>query len=466
MSLFIRLVRALSIFTLIFMSYMVQLVLGKIFGRWEKDASGHEDRVLPAWLTLRKQNLDIRNAKRLLRTMLKLRGVYIKLGQVLSIMGGMLPRAYTAELESLQDAVPPHPVTEIEKAIRRSLGKGTRELFKDFDNEPLAAASLGQVHVAHLQDGTKVAVKVLYPGIRDVVAVDMRVLGIAIRVYKAFFPFNGIEKVHSALVDLLRRETDYLHEAECMTRMAKNFEDEADILFPAVVKDLTTADVLTMTFMDGIKITRFDEYEKLGIERSAVATRLVQCFYKQLFVDRFFHADPHPGNFLVLPGPNPDEPRIIVLDFGAISEVRPELVEGLVDILQGFFVEDSSLALSGFTRMGFVAEDGNKALLEKTVLTYFQKLLKIEDRTPGALMRARQNELQSLADPEVERRQLRELMRSFHYPDGWFYVERASVMLFWLCAQLDPDLDTMQVGLPYVMPLLMKRQQELSAAES
>lgn len=463
MSLFIRLVRALWIFNLIFMSYMVQLGLARIFRKWELDAKGREEPVLPAWLERRRERVDLCNARRLLKTMLKLRGVYIKLGQVLSIMGGFLPRAYTTELESLQDDVPAQPFAYVEESFIRNLGKRPIECFKSIDETPIAAASLGQVHLAYLKDGTKVAVKVLYPQIRDVIRVDMRVVRMGLSVYKKFFPFGGIERVHDALVDLLRRETDYVHEAACMSRMAKNFEDETDLLFPSVIPEFSTRDILTMTFMEGIKITRFEDYEKLGIDRVAVATRLVRSFYKQLFMDRFFHADPHPGNFLVQAGPTPEEPRIVFLDFGAISEVRTELVEGLTDILQGIFVEDSAIALRGFRRMGFVAAEGNKELLERTVMSYFQKLLKIQDRTPGALMRAKQHELESLADPEVQRRELRELMRSFQYPDGWFYAERASVMMFWLCAQIAPDLDTMQVGFPYIVPLILKRQQELTA---
>ena len=466
MSLLVRLVRALWIFSLIFTSYLVQMGIVRALRRFERDAEGRERMRLPRWVKNRKKTIDQRNARRLLRGMLSLRGVYIKLGQVLSVMGGFLPRAYGTELEQLQDAVPPQPYRVIAKTFELSLGKRPEDVYKDFDETPLAAASLGQVHVAHLHDGTKVAVKVLYPRIREVIAVDMRVVRLALRVYKWFFPFGGLERVHDALVDLLRRETDYLHEAQCMERMAANSVDDPDLLFPVVVKELTTKDVLTMTFMEGIKITKFDEYEKLGIDREAVGTKLVQTFYKSLLVDHFFHADPHPGNFLVQPGPTPEEPKLVILDFGAISEVSDELVAGMIDILQGFFTEDSKLAVVGFRRMGFVAPEGNQELLEKTVVTYFSKLLKVQARTAGALMRAKPGDLEKLADPQVERAELRELMKSFHYPDGWFYAERASVMMFWLSGQIAPDLDTLQVGFPYIAPLLLQRQMALSAANA
>jgi len=460
----LRLMRALFMFGTIFVSYMTQLAMVRVLRKWVKDENGKEKERLPDWLFRRRKRVDTKNAKRLYKGMLKLRGVFIKLGQVLSIMGGFLPRAYATELEALQDKVPPHPFKDVERAFQQSFGKSPDACFKTIEHEPIAAASLGQVHVGYTHDGTKVAVKILYPRIREIIRVDMRVLGLVIKVYKWFFPFGNIEHVHEALVDLLRRETDYIHEAACMERMAKNFAGEEDLLFPSVIKELTTKEILTMTYMEGIKITKFAEYERRGIDRTKVATRLVQSFYKQLFMDRFFHADPHPGNFLVQPGKRDgDGPKIVVLDFGAISEVGPNLVEGLLEILQSVFSGDGSMALRGFRKMGFVSEEGNRELLEQTVKTYFQKLLKLQNRTADALMKADRRDLEALADPEVERQELRELMRSFHYPEGWFYVERASVLMFWLCGQIDPKLDTMMVGVPYVMPLLMQKQMEAAA---
>jgi predicted unusual protein kinase regulating ubiquinone biosynthesis (AarF/ABC1/UbiB family) len=455
--LLVRLVRALFVFGLIFASYLVQLGLARVFGKLPPGRSALLGRELPPWLAARRKRVDAKNAKRLLRGMLRLRGVFIKLGQVLSIMGGFLPRAYTRELEQLQDSVPPHPFSDLVAACQSSFGKPPSELFRDIDEAPLAAASLGQVHVAHLHDGRKVAVKFLYPLIREIVAVDMRVVRLAMRAYRWFVPVTKIERVHESLVDLLRRETDYLHEAACMERMAKNFAGEPHIAFPDPVHELTTRDVLVMTFMNGTKITKLDDLRAQGVPTTQVAVRLIQAFYKMLFVDRFFHADPHPGNFLVEKLEGGDF-RVVVLDFGASCEAREALIDGLLECVQGVFTNDDATTLRGFFKMGFVAEGGNRELIEKTARTYFDKLLKIQDRTPAALMKQRPEDLQKLADPEVERSALQDLMRSVEYPEDWFYVERACVMMFWLCAQIDPNLDTMTAGLPYVMPLVLAKQ--------
>ena len=461
MSLFIRLVRAVLAFGVIFASYMVQLGLLKIFRRWRVNPdTGREDEHVPPWLERRQVRVDERNSRRLLSDILKLRGVYIKLGQVLSIMGGFLPAVYIKKLETLQDAVPPHPFDEIEKAFIESLGDRPEAFFRHIEREPVAAASLGQVHVAYMDDGLKVAVKVLYPGIRDVVRIDLRVIQLMVRVYKWFVPVQNIEAVHSSLVDLLRRETDYLHEADCMRRMSANFADDDHILFPEVIEEVTTADVLTMTFMEGVKITRLDEIRSLGVDLHKLGERLVKSFYKQVFVDRFFHADPHPGNFLVQPVEGSSDAKLVVLDFGAISVVDEKTVFGMVDVLRGFFEQNDNLVLRGIEDIGFVAEGGNRELLEQTVKTYFQKLLKLESYSPSVLMNSNSKELEALADPEVERRELRSLMRSVNYPDGWFYVERASVMMFWLTGQIAPELDQFQIGFPYVLPLLAQRLQK------
>jgi ubiquinone biosynthesis protein len=450
--LLIRLLRSLHAFGVILASYLVHLALVRLFGRRQKGG----DRVLPAWLVDRRKRVDKKNARRLLAAMLRLRGVFIKLGQVLSLMGGFLPRVYGKELEQLQDQVPPHPFSDLEAALRDSFGKGPDELFASIEREPLAAASLGQVHVATLHDGKKVAVKFLYPRIRGVIAVDMRVLRLAIKVYAWFIPVTKIERVHEQLVDMLRRETDYLHEAECMRRMAKSFAGDEGLAFPEPIDDRTTKDVLTMTFMPGLKITKRDELASSGVPSSEVAVRLVQAFYKMLFVDRFFHADPHPGNFLVEPTGN-GHFRLVVLDFGAVCVARDELIDGMIEIVQGYFTQDDALVLKGFRRMGFVAEGGNEELLERTVKSYFGKLLRLGDRTPAALMKQKPADLERLVDPDVERDELQELMRSVEYPEDWFYVERACVLMFWLAAQIDPTLDTMAVGFPYVMPLLAER---------
>jgi len=265
---------------------------------------------------------------------------------------------------------------------------------------------------------------------------------------------RALERVIDQLEDLLARETDYMHEARCLVKMAKNFEGDANILFPTSFPDLTSREVLTMRFMPGIKISRREELEAAGIDPYAVATRLVEAFYKQLFFDGFFHADPHPGNFLVQKGDEGKGPRIVMLDLGAASETLPNLVDGMLDILRGLFSREDKLVIQGIETMGFASATGDRELLHRTIRLYFQKLLEINITD---LSRIKPEVAMKLADPGMKRVELRELMKSVEYPAGWFYVERAVVILFGLCAQLAPRLNTMQVGFPYIMRLMAEK---------
>lgn len=443
----IRLIRATRVFGTIFLSYFWALTWSRLWpSRYD---------VRERWAKLHR-----RNARRMYTGFVRLRGVYIKLGQILSVMGTFLPRAYTEQLEGLQDTVPPRPYKVIRKSFVRAFGKYPSQVFKTFAEEPIAAASLGQVHEATDEAGTRLAVKMLYPNVATIIAVDLRVLGWALRLYKSFVPVQQIERVHEQLEDMLRRETDLAHEARCIQRMARNFEGDPDVLFPVVVEPWTCRTVLTMSFMDGVKITKKDALAKLDLDPYKVATKLTQIFYKQLFADRFFHADPHPGNWFVQRGPD-GQPRIVVLDLGSASEVTDNLADGMLDILQGLMTRNDDLVVKGIETMGFVAEGGDRGLLERTVRKYFEKLLNLNITD---FSKIRPEQVEHLADPDMKRDELRDLMKSIAYPEGWFYVERAVVIMFGLSAQLAPKLNTIQVGFPYIMKFLADRRAARVAA--
>ncbi len=419
---------------------MLQLGLTRVFGR--------------ARMRKRLNLLHRRNARRLYKGFIRLRGVYIKLGQILSIMGNFLPKAYADELERLQDEVPPHKFGDIALSVSSSLGKGPHEAFAQFKEKPIAAASLGQVHEAVTHNGDRVAVKVLYPNVATVIKVDLRVLGWSLKVYQRFVPVQQMERVHEQLTDLLERETNYTNEAACMERMAQNFVDDPDVLFPTVYHELSTDRVLTMSYMEGVKITKLGALQKLELDPYAVATKLVQVFYKQLFFDKFFHADPHPGNFFIQKGPA-GQVRLVILDFGSASEVRDNLVDGMLDVLNGLMTRRDGLVVRGIETMGFVADNGERELLERVTRVYFEKLLNLNITD---FSRISTEVEQSLADPGVKKEELRRLMKSIQYPMGWFFVERAVIIMFGLSSQLAPKLNTVHVGFPYIMKFLAENQ--------
>jgi ubiquinone biosynthesis protein len=436
----IRLIRATRVFAVIFLSYMWQVSWARLWPTRYNRAK--------VW-----NKIHRRNARRMYKGFVRLRGVYIKLGQILSIMGTFLPREIVEELETLQDDVPFQPYRKIKKTFIASFGKTPDQVFTTFSHEPIAAASLGQVHEARNEAGDKLAVKILYPRVATIIKVDLKVLGWAIRVYKNFVPVQQIERVHEQLGDMLARETDLLNEAAMIARMSKNFTSDPDVLFPKVYPAWSSRTVMTMTFMDGVKISKQDALKTLGLDPYDVATKLVKVFYKQLFIDRFFHADPHPGNFFVQRGPE-GQARIVVLDLGSATELRANLADGMFDILSGLMTRKDDLVVKGINEMGFVAPGGDRELLERTTRRYFEKLLNLNITDFSKLD---PEVAQQLADPDMKREELRELMRSIAYPEGWFYVERAAVIMFGLQAQLAPKLNGIQVGFPYVMQFMMER---------
>ncbi|MCE9580753.1 MAG: AarF/ABC1/UbiB kinase family protein, partial [Deltaproteobacteria bacterium] len=357
----IRLLRASRLFLTVFYSYLWQQSWARLWpsrfdtrARWKK--------------------VHAKNAQRLYNGFVRLRGVYIKLGQILSIMGTFLPRAITEAMEKLQDEVPGQPYPVIARAFYKAFHKLPTEAFASFAETPIAAASLGQVHEARSATGERIAVKVLYPNVATIIRVDLRVLGWAIKVYRSLVPIAQIERVHEQLTDMLQRETNLAHEGRCIERMAKNFAGDPDTLFPTVYPEYTCETILTMSFMDGVKMTKKGALAELGLDPNAVATKLTQVFYKQLFIDKFFHADPHPGNWFVQRGPE-GQVRIVVLDLGSATDVRDNLADGMIDILGGLMSKNDDMVVRGIGTMGFVAEGGDKALLERTVRKYFEKLL-------------------------------------------------------------------------------------------
>ncbi len=433
---FFRLIRASWTFGIIMFSYLWQLLLQKLFG---------EKRLAKRW-----ERIHERNAKRLYKGCVKLRGVYIKMGQVLSIMGTFLPAPFMRELEKLQDQVPPQPYKTVQRAVREALGDTPEALYKTFDQSPVAAASLGQVHSATTHEGEHVAVKVLYPNVKTIIRVDLRVIGWCMAVYKRFMPVGQLDRFLEQLRDMLERETDLAHEARCIERMTANFEDDPDVLFPAVHADLSSATVLTMTFMDGVKISDKGALERLELKPEEVADKLIKVFYKQVFYDRYFHADPHPGNFFVQRG-DEGQVRLVVLDLGSACPVRDNLVQGMLSVLSGFLTKNDDQVLVGIETMGFVGEGGDRKLLEETVKRYFQKLLDL-DLTD--LSKINTQTAAEFINPELKTREIRKVMKAVQYPMGWFYVERAALIMFGLSAQLAPTMNTIEVGFPYIMKFL------------
>lgn len=256
---------------------------------------------------------------------------FVKLGQMLSTRGDLLPAEYIAALETLQDNVGPETFAAVEGVINEEFGQGVAALYLTFDPNPLAAASLGQVHAATLQDGRKVAVKVQRPGIRAKLAEDLDVLDEIAGALESLTEFAERFRFKNIVAEFRRtlmRELDYRTEAENLSLLHANMKVFEEVVVPQPVADRTTARVLTMEMIDGIKVTTMTQQRRAEIDGSRLAESLQKAFMKQICVDGFFHADPHPGNVLLT-----TDNRVALLDLGMVGRLGPEMRERLLRLL-------------------------------------------------------------------------------------------------------------------------------------
>lgn len=260
----------------------------------------------------------------------KMGPTFVKLGQLLSSRPDLLPEPYLKALSRLQDNVKPVPFEEIEKVIVSELGVRISKAFSEFDREPLAAASLGQVHKAALRDGRPVVVKVQRPGIRQHIVDELQVLDeiTSMLEYTKSGKRYQIAKIFEEFRKTLINELEYQREAANLTQLSQNLKEFPNIRVPQGIQDYSTRSVLTMDFIPGRKITKVTPLARLDIDGAELADELFRAYLKQVLVDGLFHADPHPGNVFLT-----QDNKIALLDLGMIGRTTPEMQDQLVKLL-------------------------------------------------------------------------------------------------------------------------------------
>lgn len=258
---------------------------------------------------------------------------FIKIGQLLSTRADLLPPSYLQALERLQDNVEEIPFEEIERIVQEQLGVRISKGFDEFDRKPLGSASIGQVHFAKLRGGRNVAVKVQRPGIRQRIVEDLDSLGEIASFMDEYTEFGKkyeIGRIVEHFRTTLMRELDYQREALHLRELRENLKEFPHLLIPEVIDDYSTAQVLTMEYLAGTKITSLAGPVLVDINGEALAEELFEAYLKQIIVDGFFHADPHPGNLLLTPGRN-----IAILDLGMVGRMNMRMRDQLVHLLAG-----------------------------------------------------------------------------------------------------------------------------------
>jgi ubiquinone biosynthesis protein len=374
------------------------------------------------------------SAVRLREALIALGPTFVKLGQLLSTRPDLLPVEFTTELSKLQDTVPPFPAEVAISTIERELGRPLNELFSSFEREPLAAASLGQVHAAVLPNGAKVAVKVQRPDIATRIHTDLAIIGDLAALaqerlsWAAQYDLVGLAWEFSSV---LRAELDYRREGRNAERFRDNFQGSALVYVPKIYWDYTSPTVLTSERLYGAKINDIAALERAGIDRRELARNSLMLILQEIFRDGFFHSDPHPGNFFALPNA-----VIGVVDFGQVGSLDRTTTRGLLLLLAAVAAHDTHGVLRALEGLELVAHRDVTPAMRRDVAQFTERFV--------------DHSLSELSARETIE-ELIALLRRHHIrlPGTMATLLKALIMMEGTGLQLDPQLDVFGIARPY-----------------
>ena len=370
--------------------------------------------------------------------------IFVKIGQVLSTRPDLIPIELVRELTKLQDNVPSFPFSQVKEIVEQELKAPIDEIFLQFQESPIAAASIGQVHRAQLRTGEEVIVKVQRPGIRRIIESDLEILfqlATLIEKYVEEWEIHHPTRIVDEIARTMKREINYTVEASHTERFARHFTGNESIYVPQIFRQATTERVLTMEYVDGIKASEIALLEERGFDRKIIASRVNNLILEQIFKHRFFHADPHPGNVFILPGN-----VICYLDFGMMGHVERQSREQFADIVLGYIRHDEARITDAILRIveGERGGEPDRRALENDISNFIELYL----YRPLKELRM-ENIFHELLDL-IARHKLR-------FPQDTFLIGKALTEVEGLGLMLYPDFDMAREAAPFVRNLMRER---------
>ena len=396
--------------------------------------------------------LYTRQARRFSQFAIQMGGLIVKLGQFMSVRIDLLPKEYIDELSRLQDCLPALPTQTIVQVIEKELGRPLDRVYASFDQAPLAAASLGQVHRARLLDGTDVAVKVLRPGIEELVATDLRSIRSVLRLLDHWLhisSFLDLDLLDADFASTFTNELDYILEAHNAEKFQLNLLMDPHVDIPQIFWEQSTHKVLTMEFMDGVRVDDLEAMDAMGVDRAEVAKNLMGIFYEMVLDDGFYHADPHPGNIFVR-----RDGVIQLIDFGMVGSVTPQARHEYGQLVLSLVRHDANGIVQAMKNLGFLGPGADTRGLADMIGPYIDAIAGdvTSFYTTSSLVDTMMAGRMNLTVDETTLEQIREFIftQPITLPGQTTFLGKALITLLGLCLRLDPGIDLFATAAPYV----------------
>ena len=381
-------------------------------------------------------------SERLRMALEELGPTFVKMGQILSSRPDLIPVEFIEELSKLQDNVPPFPFSQVREIIEAELTSPIDEIFQKFEETPLAAASIGQVHRAQLRNGEDVIVKVQRPGIRAIIEVDLEILlhlATLIERHIEEWEIHRPTRIVEEFARSLEKEIDYTIEASNAERFARQFIGNSSVYVPRIFMETTTKQVLTMEYVDGIKASEIDKLDNEGLDRNIIASRGADLILEQVFKHGFFHADPHPGNVFIMP-----DNVICYLDFGMMGRVDRYAKEHFADMVYGYVKRDESRIAGAILKVVEWDREPDRRILERDIRDFIEAYL--------------YKPLKELHIGDIFQKLL-ELITThgLRLPPDIFLMIKAMAQVEGLGLVLDPDFDMTERAAPFIKRIKLER---------